>query len=94
MSIRYFELRQVLDTVTGAVCGRVTGLTVGRNDVIVLEPDGYDGYRVEVSKSSGPMNDFEREAALGYVHAALAERGLGVFGRKTSWSDIVAASSA
>lgn len=94
MSIRHFELRRVVDPATGAVRVRVTGLTVGRNEVILLEPDGYEGYRVEVRKSSGPMTDFEREAALSYVRAALAERALGAFGRKMSWSNILAASSA
>lgn len=93
MSIRHFELKEVVDPATGAVRVRVTGLTVARNEVILLEPDGYDGYRVEVSKSSGPITDFEREAALNYVCAALAERALGAFGRKTRWPDILAASS-
>lgn len=71
---------------------RLTGLTIGRDAVILLEPDGYGGYRVEARKSAGPMTRSEKEAAVDYVRTALAERGLEGFGKKARWCDIVAAS--
>ena len=90
--MRHFQLRQMVDPATEAVRVRVTGLTIARNEMILLEQDGYGGYRVEARKSSGPMTLSELETALGYVRVALAEFGLGGFGRKTTWSDILAAS--
>jgi len=70
----------------------VTGLTIGRDEEVYIESDGYGGYRVEARKSSGPMTPSELETALDYVRVALAEFGLGGFGRKTGWSDILTAS--
>jgi hypothetical protein len=104
LSMRHFRLTRVDEPATGkgapvcphgqwAVRVRVTGLTIGRTDAIHLEPDGYGGYRVKASTSSGPMTPSQLETALEYVRIALAEHGLGGFGRPaTKWSDILSAS--
>jgi hypothetical protein len=90
--MRHFQLRRVIDPATGVVRVRVKGLTIGRDEEVYIEPDGYGGYRIEANKSSGPMTPSELETALDYVRVALAEFGLGGFGKKTGWSDILTAS--
>jgi hypothetical protein len=90
--MRHFQLRRVTDPATGVVRVRVTGLTIGRDDEVYIESDGYGGYRVEASKSSRTMTPSELETTLDYVRVALAEFGLGGFGRKTGWSEILTAS--
>jgi hypothetical protein len=90
LSMRHFQLRRFEDQATGAVRVRVTGLTIALTDAIYLEPDGYGGYRVEARTSSGPMTPSQLETALEYVRVALAEHGLGGFGKPaTKWSDIL-----
>lgn len=90
--MRHFQLRRVDNPDTGAVRVRVTGLTIASDETIYLEPYGYGGYRVMARTSSGPMALSQLETALEYVRVALAEYGLGGFGRPAAqWSDILAA---
>jgi hypothetical protein len=68
-----FRVEQVADEATGTVRVRVTGVAIPHGRVILLEPDGLGGYRVEVKKSSGSMTAYEHETVMDYVRAALAE---------------------